>query len=82
MAIASSRLDKTLPPDTVFLGEVSLTGEVRPISRMGERVKEAARLGFSSLVLSRHTRTQAGGTDIKLIKVRDVREALHKLNMA
>lgn len=82
MAIASSRLDKTLPPDTVFLGEVSLTGEVRPISRMGERVKEAARLGFSSLVLSRHTRIQESGMAIELIKVRDVRQALHRLNMA
>jgi len=81
MAIASSRLDKTLPPDTIFLGEVSLTGEVRPISRMRERVKEAARLGFKSLVLSRHTRIQAGSGAIKLIKVRDVRQALHKLNM-
>lgn len=82
MAIASSRLDKTLPPDTVFLGEVSLTGEVRPISRMGERAKEAARLGFSSLVLSRHSRIQAEGGSIGLIKVRDVRQALRELSMA
>ena len=82
MAIASSRLDKTLPPDTVFLGEVSLTGEVRPISRMGERVKEAVRLGFISLVLPRHSRVQAEGGAVKLIEVRDVRQALHRLNMA
>lgn len=76
MAIASSRLDKTLPPETIFLGEVSLTGEVRPVSRVEERVKEAARLGFRSLVISDKTRARVLPPGIDPVRVRDVRQAL------
>jgi DNA repair protein RadA/Sms len=76
MAIASSRLDKTLPQDAVFLGEVSLTGEVRPVSKIEERVKEAARLGFHCVVISDKARLRAFPAAIDQIKVRDVGQAL------
>lgn len=78
MAIASSRLDKTLPPRTAFLGEVSLTGEIRPVSRVAERVKEAERLGFGSLVLSEKTGAGAKRPDIEVIQVSDVSQALSR----
>ena len=45
-ALASSALDIALPQDCVVFGEVSLSGEVRPVSRMETRLKEAAKLGF------------------------------------
>jgi DNA repair protein RadA/Sms len=45
-ALASSALDVALPQDCVVFGEVSLSGEVRPVSRMESRLKEAAKLGF------------------------------------
>jgi DNA repair protein RadA/Sms len=45
-ALASSALDMPLPQDCVVFGEVSLSGEVRPVSRMEMRMKEAAKLGF------------------------------------
>jgi DNA repair protein RadA/Sms len=45
-ALASSALDVALPQDCVVFGEVSLSGEVRPVSRMEARLKEAAKLGF------------------------------------
>jgi DNA repair protein RadA/Sms len=45
-ALASSALDTALPQDCVVFGEVSLSGEVRPVSRMEARLKEAAKLGF------------------------------------
>ncbi len=76
MAIASSRQEKTLPPETVFLGEVSLTGEVRPVSRAEERLKEAARLGFRSLVLSDKARLRNRPRGLELQGVNDVRSAL------
>ncbi len=76
MAIASSRLDKTLPPDAVFLGEVSLTGEVRPISKVEERVKEAARLGFHRIVVSEKARMRALPAGVEPVKVKDVSQAL------
>lgn len=46
-ALTSSALDMALPQDCVVFGEVSLSGEVRPVSRMESRLKEAAKLGFS-----------------------------------
>jgi len=45
-ALASSALDVALPQDCVVFGEVSLSGEVRPVSRTEARLKEAAKLGF------------------------------------
>src|SRR5450432_329444 len=45
-ALASSGLDQALPQDCVVYGEVSLSGEVRSVSRMDSRLKEAAKLGF------------------------------------
>jgi DNA repair protein RadA/Sms len=45
-ALASSALDIALPQDCVVFGEVSLSGEVRPVGRMESRLKEAAKLGF------------------------------------
>ncbi|MCC7266061.1 MAG: DNA repair protein RadA [Caulobacteraceae bacterium] len=45
-ALASSALEEALPQDCVVFGEVSLSGDVRPVSRMDSRLKESAKLGF------------------------------------
>jgi DNA repair protein RadA/Sms len=45
-ALVSSALNEALPQDCVVFGEISLSGEVRPVSRMDSRLKEAAKLGF------------------------------------
>lgn len=45
-ALVSSALDQALPQDCVVFGEISLSGEIRPVSRMDARLKEAAKLGF------------------------------------
>jgi len=46
-ALVSALTDKAIPPQTVVLGEVGLSGEVRPIRQLSERIKEAAKLGYS-----------------------------------
>ncbi len=46
-ALASSALDTALPQDCVVFGEISLSGDIRPVSRMETRLKESAKLGFS-----------------------------------
>jgi DNA repair protein RadA/Sms len=46
-ALASSALEAALPQDCVVFGEISLSGDVRPVSRMESRLKEAAKLGFA-----------------------------------
>jgi len=45
-ALVSSAMDVPLPQDCVVFGEVSLSGDVRPVGRMESRLKEAAKLGF------------------------------------
>ncbi len=51
MAVASSYLDKTVPKDTAFFGEVGLSGELRAVSGALQRINEIKRLGFDKCVL-------------------------------
>src|SRR6516225_9328726 len=46
-AIVSSMVNAPLPPDSVYFGEVSLSGAIRPVAHAGSRLKEATRLGFA-----------------------------------
>jgi DNA repair protein RadA/Sms len=50
-ALASSSVDRVLPVDLVVVGEVALTGEVRPVSQARARLAEASRLGFRRAVV-------------------------------
>lgn len=51
LALASSFLDRPIPAETAVFGEVGLGGEVRGVAQPGPRIREAARLGFSRIVL-------------------------------
>jgi len=53
LALASSRLDRALPADVAACGEVGLGGEVRRVARLDLRIREAARLGFSRILVPR-----------------------------
>jgi DNA repair protein RadA/Sms len=46
-ALASSALDAALPQDCVVFGEISLSGDIRPVTRMEARLKESVKLGFT-----------------------------------
>jgi DNA repair protein RadA/Sms len=50
-AIASSYREKSIPPDLALIGEVGLSGELRAVSRLPLRVREAAKLGFKRCVI-------------------------------
>ncbi|MBA4011585.1 MAG: DNA repair protein RadA [Phenylobacterium sp.] len=49
-ALASSALDEALPQDCVVFGEIGLSGDIRSVSRMDSRMKEAAKLGFKRVL--------------------------------
>lgn len=49
MAVLSSNIDAALPRDTVFAGEVGLSGEIRAVSRIEQRISEAEKLGFKQI---------------------------------
>lgn len=50
VAMASSLKERPLPPHTLFIGEVGLLGEVRKVSHLERRIKEAKRLGFKNII--------------------------------
>lgn len=78
-AIASSLRNRALPSDVAVLGEVGLTGEVRGVSRVGERLREAARHGFRRCVLPRRGQVPPEGEDLELLRVDGVADALDTL---
>jgi DNA repair protein RadA/Sms len=51
MAVASSAFDKPVPKGTVFIGEIGLSGELRPVNHMESRIREAMKMGFTQAVI-------------------------------
>ncbi|PNU18933.1 DNA repair protein RadA [Geothermobacter hydrogeniphilus] len=79
-ALASSHLNKPIPPRTIVFGEIGLAGEVRAVSRPELRVKEAARLGFDRCFLpAGNLKNLEGPEGLELIGVRRVEEMLDEL---
>jgi DNA repair protein RadA/Sms len=76
--VASSHLDKIVDPQTVFIGEVGLSGEVRAVSQPEIRIKEALKLGFTRCILPAGNLKQVKVKGIELIGVKSVNEALDK----
>lgn len=76
-ALASAALDMPLLEDTVFIGEVGLSGEIRHVSQMERRIQECARLGFSTVVLppTRGVKKE-DFSQIRLLFAKDVSAAL------
>jgi DNA repair protein RadA/Sms len=67
-ALVSSRAGVATPPESVYFGEVSLSGAVRPVAQTAMRLNEAERLGFSRAVLPSGSREGIGST-LKLDEV-------------
>ena len=81
-SMASSYLDRPIDAGTVVFGEVGLTGEVRGISQMDVRIKEAARMGFNRCILPKtqgRDRQAGDGAQMKLIKISSLKELLGNL---
>ena len=77
LAVASSYRDAVIPDDLVAIGEVGLTGEIRSVSHMNQRLGEVARLGFKKVIIPR------GGAEkleipagLTVYRVRNLREAI------
>lgn len=77
LAIASSFRDIGVVPELVALGEVGLSGELRPVPQLERRIAEAVRLGFKRcLVPAISAKSLVGSIDVQLIEVNTVAEAL------
>lgn len=80
MALISSLRDKIVPDDLVAIGELGLSGEVRAVSNLEQRVKEAARLGFTKAIVPyRNIEKRKINCDIQLIPVKTIFDTLKLL---
>ena len=80
-AILSSNVDMAVPRDVCLSGEVGLSGEIRPVTRMEQRVREAEKLGMKEILISRGS---LKGVDtsrmaIRIVEVSKVEEAFRHL---
>ncbi|WP_179395843.1 DNA repair protein RadA [Lacticaseibacillus absianus] len=80
MALASSYRDVGIAATDCFVGELGLTGEVRRVNRIEDRIREAAKLGFKRIFVPKNNLQGFTARDkIEVIGVASVAEALHKV---
>ncbi|OBV40779.1 DNA repair protein RadA [Janthinobacterium psychrotolerans] len=79
LAINSSMRNKPLPRGLVVFGEVGLAGEIRPAPRGQERLREAAKLGFTLAMIPKSNLPKQAIEGIKVIAVERIDEAFNKL---
>ena len=79
-AILSSNMDVAIEPEVCMAGEVGLSGEIRPVNRIEQRIGEAEKLGFKRFILPRQNlQGLTAKTKIELVPVRKVEEAFRSL---
>lgn len=77
LAIASSYRDSVIPSDLVAIGEVGLTGEIRGVSSMNQRLSEVSRLGFKTCIIPRKGSEKLEiPTGLTVYRVRNLQEAI------
>ncbi len=78
MAIASSLKDKAVPERTGMIGEISLSGEIRPVSQCSRRILEFKNSGFDRILLSEGDKREAevSGFEGEIIAVKNISEAI------
>ncbi len=80
LALISSLTDKAVPDDLIAIGELGLSGECRAVSNLEQRVKEAARLGFTKAIVPfKNVEKRKIDTNIELIPIHSIYEALRVL---
>jgi DNA repair protein RadA/Sms len=79
MSITSSLKNKPLPSKLIVFGEVGLAGEIRPAPRGQERLKEAAKLGFTRALIPEANRPKQAIAGMEVIAVKRVEEAVARI---
>ncbi|MDU2991345.1 MAG: magnesium chelatase domain-containing protein, partial [Streptococcus mitis] len=80
ISIASSYKDKPTNPQECFVGELGLTGEIRRVNRIEQRINEAAKLGFTKIYVPKNSLTGiTPPKEIQVIGVTTIQEVLKKV---
>ena len=78
-AILSSNEDIAVGKDFCFAGEVGLSGEIRPVNRIEQRIQEAEKLGFSTIFVSKYNKIALKNTFIKIRLVAKIEDVVSEL---
>ena len=80
-AVISSNVDEAIDADTCMCGEVGLSGEIRPVSRLEQRIAEAQKLGFRRMLVPAQglKGIDTAALSIQLMPVRSVADAVREL---
>ncbi len=78
-AILSSNEDISIDKDFCFAGEVGLSGEIRPVNRVDQRIQEAEKLGFSTIFVSKYNKISLKNTAIKIRLVGKIEDVASEL---
>lgn len=80
-AVLSSNLDISIEKSTCMAGEVGLSGEIRPISRIEQRIKEAEKLGFNKIIIPEYNFKQLTRkeTTIEIVNAKRIEDAFRNL---
>lgn len=78
-AVLSSNIDIAIEKSMCFAAEIGLAGEVRPVTRIDQRIMEAEKLGFKSIVISKYCKIPKNNYHINIIKVAKVHDVVKYL---
>ena len=78
-AVLSSNIDISIDKSMCFAAEIGLAGEVRPVTRVEQRITEAEKLGFKSIVISKYCKLPKNNYHINIIKVAKVHDVVKYL---
>jgi len=78
-AILSSNEDIAVGKDVCFAGEVGLSGEIRPVNRVEQRIQEAEKLGFATIFVSKYNKISFKNSIIKIVLVSKIEEVAEHL---
>lgn len=78
-AILSSNEDIAIAEGFCFAGEVGLSGEIRPVNRIEQRIQEAEKLGFTTIFVSKHNKISLKNTGIKIVLVAKIEDVVSEL---
>lgn len=78
-AILSSNEDITVPDNCCFAGEIGLSGEIRAVNRIEQRITEAEKLGFDAIFVSKYNKIKDTDFQIRILRVAKVEEIYQRL---
>ena len=76
VAILSSNEDECIPQNFCFAAEVGLAGEIRPINRVDQRIKEAEKLGYEKIFVSKYSKFEKRNNSIQIITVAKIEDVV------